>query len=79
MDRKAGSALYYALTLSVLSGLLAGVFPTVVSGGRGYSVVGRLMALGFGLFFYSGVFDLLSLDWIWYRSLETDSGIFHGC
>jgi len=52
---KTGTAIYNAITIPVLSGLIVGAIFNSGTVTKGYSLVAKILALSFGLFFYGGV------------------------
>ena len=59
---KALTALFMALGCPILSGLIVGAFPSVPKGvawPRFYSIIGKLFAASYGLFFYGGVLGII--------------------
>ena len=55
---KITTAIFLAVTIPVLSGLLVGIFSHCGTVSKGYSLIGKAFALSFGLFFYGGVLGI---------------------
>lgn len=59
---KTGTAVYLAITIPVLSGLIAGMINNCATLSKGYSLILKIFALSFGLFFYGGVLGIALYD-----------------
>lgn len=55
---KIGTAVYLAIVTPVLSGLIVGAIGYSGNAGKGSSLIGKIFALSFGLFFYGGLLGL---------------------
>jgi len=59
------TALFMALALPIVSGLIVGVFSSIPKGKpwpQFYSIIGKIFALGYGLFFYGGFLGIIFFD-----------------
>ncbi len=56
------TTIYLVLVIPIISGLFVGIFPSVRSIDKGRGILGKLLALGFGLFLYGGFLGILIYD-----------------
>lgn len=73
------TALLMALVCPIFSGIIVGVLPTVpkeVSWPRFYSIISKIFALSYGLFFYGDFLSIIFFDDVAALSILSFSGIF---
>ena len=56
---KTGTAIYLAIITPIISGLIVGMILNCRVVSKGYSMISKIFALSFGLFFYGGVLGLV--------------------
>lgn len=59
---KMGTAVYLAIITPIISGLIVGIISNCRVVSKGYSLVAKIFALSFGLYFYGGVLGIILYD-----------------